>query len=75
MPKMSYPDPESFTKNTIKPNESKPAVFEQIRYNKQSRQQIDDSVQVGFADEPINDEAPNPANFSPENTSKIARFI
>ena len=75
MPKMSYPDPESFTKKTIKPNESKPAVFEQIRYSKQARQQIDDSVQVGLADEPINDEAPNPANFSPENTSKIARFI
>jgi hypothetical protein len=32
-------------------------------------------MQVGLADEPINDEAPIPANFSPENTSKIARFI
>lgn len=75
MPQMSYPDPANFTKNMTKPNESKPAIFEQTRYSKQARQQVDDSMQVGLADEPINDEAPIPANFSPENTSKIARFI
>ena len=77
VPHLSFPDPDSLS-TLAKPKEFKPTGYVPNRFNNsglESRDQEPDKNKR-FVDEPVTEKAPaDPADVSPENTSKLSRFI